>query len=698
MSAVFDSVAGTRPRVRRDVLFTDAWDGVLFHNSSGGFRISSPSAYRLTSLLLPHLNGSHTVAELCAKLPEPQREMVGQLVSALLTREFARDIPADEADPADILGAEVAKRFASQIGYIDHFVDRAPQRFETFRNSVAAVIGSGPVADACAIGLIRNGMARVAIVGRGDGGAAAEAAELESHGIAAKVSGLTPALADISWCDLGDADFVLIAGGDDAPRLMHRLLAAGIPAGKTLVPAWQFGQQVIIGPAAGGNHQGCWYCAMLRLASNDDSGAAAEVWRGIAVAAGAPETAPLSSPLAAMIGNLIAFEVFRLVTGALPAETDGRVIVQDIDSLDVLSETLLPHPRCVYCRPEQPRLELDALVLEPPASLSVIDDEDAADAAITEMAAREPLLQRHVGVFQGYDDEDWDQTPVKIGTVRFTDPAGTPRRVSAFDLHHVVGARMRALGQAAIVYGGQIGAASTGPVIGISLLDGSPIELARAQVEPFGIANADRAVEPTRAGAGAGVDQSAAVRDGLGSALAYAALQDAIAGAPIAQVTLDSLDDAELRFLAKSAANLGVIAELLDLGGCTPGGAHTLLARCIEPRSGGKLWTVAADPSWRTAAVRTLCDLLGQVQIRQDSTDPDTHDGCDPVLTDFDPDTLIVSGTTLARLDAGGSWQRVLDNLDADGIDAVVTPIGGADLPAGGIHAVRVVLTERRAG
>jgi hypothetical protein len=301
-------------------------------------------------------------------------------------------------------------------------------------------------------------------------------------------------------------------------------------------------------------------------------------------------------------------------------------------------------------------------------------------------------------VFQRYDDEDWEQTPVKIGTVRFTDPSGTPRRISAFDVHHVVGARTRALALAAVAYADQLGATAydTGPVTGDCLTSDARVELPRAVVEPFGIANADRVVEPSRAGAGAGFDPAAAIRDGLASALAFTALRDAIAGTPVAQVPLDALgDDPELRFLAKSAANLEVTVELLDLTASAPGGVPTLLGRCVEPHSGGKLWSIAADPSWRKAAVRTLCDLLGRVQLRQQSADPEATDGCDPMLVDFDADTLAVAGTAPVGLDADGGWQGVLDDLAKAGTDVVVVPIGGADLPAGGLSAVRVVLQER---
>ncbi|MFI9639327.1 TOMM precursor leader peptide-binding protein [Micromonospora sp. NPDC051925] len=698
MSTVFDSVAAARPRLRRDVLFTAAYDGVLFHNSSGGFKITSPSAYRLATLLVPVLDGRRTVAELCAKLPGPQRAMVGELVSALLSRSFARDVPPDEVDPATLLGAAVAKRFASQVGYIDHYVDGAPHRFAAFRDSTAVVIGSGPVAHMCALSLVRNGMAQVGIVGRSDGAAAQEAAALAATGVPAEVRDWCPAGDEPTWADLARADIVLVAGGDDAARLTHRLLAAGVPAGKTIVPAWTFGRRAIIGPAGGVGRRGCWYCAMLRLTTNDDSGAAAEVWRGVAVPGAPPSARPgPTGPLAAMIGNLLAFEAFRLMTGALPAETDGKVTVQDLESLDVVSEPLSPHPRCVYCPPEPARLPPDPIVLDVAPDPS-IDRDAATEDAAARLSARDGLLQPHVGVFQRYHDEDWDQTPVKIGTVVFTDPAGTARRISAFDVHHLVGARTRALARAAVAYADQFGvdAGGTGPVTGESLISGARVDVPRAVVEPSGAADADRPVEPTRAGAGAGFDPAAATRDGLASALAYAALRSAISGVLPSRVLPDGLgDDAELRFLSRSAVNLGVTADLLDLGAGTPGGAHTLLARCVEPRSGTKMWTVAADPSWREAAVRALCDLVGQVQLRQQSADPQTTDGGDPVLRDFDADTLAVAGVVPARLAANGSWQDVLAGLAEAGNDVAVVPIGGADLPAAGLYAVRVALLER---
>ena len=45
-NSAYELVAHTRPRVRRDTLFTRTPEGVLFHNAHGGFRVDAKGAYR----------------------------------------------------------------------------------------------------------------------------------------------------------------------------------------------------------------------------------------------------------------------------------------------------------------------------------------------------------------------------------------------------------------------------------------------------------------------------------------------------------------------------------------------------------------------------------------------------------------------------------------------------------------------------
>jgi hypothetical protein len=65
--------------------------------------------------------------------------------------------------------------------------------------------------------------------------------------------------------------------------------------------------------------------AALRLGSAGDAAAAAGLWAALALEVPPPGPA-LPGPLAAMVGNLLGYEVFRLRTGALPVETAAAEI------------------------------------------------------------------------------------------------------------------------------------------------------------------------------------------------------------------------------------------------------------------------------------------------------------------------------------------------------------------------------------
>src|SRR5690606_15378765 len=146
-------------------LFTETPDGVIFHNADGGFQVTSPSAYRFATLLVPHLDGSRTVAEICTGFKDPQKAMVGGLVKALYARGFARSVPDPAAPDAGgtLLEPAVADLFAEQIAYLDHYADGARRAFAAFRGTRVAVLGDGQTARWAALSLIRNGCAAVGV-------------------------------------------------------------------------------------------------------------------------------------------------------------------------------------------------------------------------------------------------------------------------------------------------------------------------------------------------------------------------------------------------------------------------------------------------------------------------------------------------------------------------------------------------------
>ncbi|MFG2616767.1 TOMM precursor leader peptide-binding protein [Streptomyces sp. NPDC048507] len=727
--ASFDDVAATRPRIRRDVLFTETPDGVLFHNADGGFRLTARSAYRFATLIVPHLTGEHSVTELCQGLGDPQRAMVGELVRTLYERDFARPVaaPGAGADPAPAVPEpDVARRYAPQIAYADHYADRAEARFLRFRGTRVAVLGEDAVARWCALSLVRNGCADVALLPGADAAeVAAEAAEAAADGCPAVVRTLSTAAP--GWAELADADFVVVTGGAAAPARLLPLLRAGIPEGRSLLPAWSYGDDMVVGPLMTSGTAGCWSCAALRLGAARGGAGAAALWSALAL----PE-APLAAgpvpgrPLAAMIGNLLGYEVFRATSGTLPAETAGRLLVQDTASLDVTAEPLFPHPRCPFCAPDEPAaapVDLAAAGRSGAPALPTLETAREADALVAELNRRSALVRPYAGVFTRYADEELTQIPLKLGAVELGIGHAGPRTVAAFDVHHVAGARMRALDAAALVYAEHVvparglvepGAAGTDQVVapadlatasglpgavyacrrGVSLLTKEAVLVPAGAVRPFGPHNTDRLFERTRAGAGAGPSPADAAAAGLLSALGHAALLRAVRGAPAAPVPLPDPAgaDAEAAFLVRSAERLGLRPELLDLGEGGRSGVEVLLARA------GEHWALGEGLDRRTAALAALRELLGAVQYAADPAGRSPADTGDPLLADLDPRTLVCGAVAAGAADAGGgtSWERVLERLGAAGLDAYVVTTGSPELAGAGLHTVRVLLTVVR--
>ncbi|MER5774736.1 TOMM precursor leader peptide-binding protein [Streptomyces sp. NPDC002039] len=729
--ASYEAVATTRPRIRRDVLFTQTPEGVLFHNTDGGFRLNARTAYRFATLVVPHLTGEHTVAALCEGLGDDHRAMFGELVKTLYERDFARSAGEPATDAAPVLPPDVARRFAPQIAYADHYADDAEIRFLRFRDTRVAVLGDDPIARWCALSLVRNGSALVGVLPGPDlGEIEREAADASADGAPVEVRPLAGLGAEPGWAALDGFDTVVVTGGTAAAARLLPLLRAGIPEGRTLLPAWSYGSDAVVGPLMAHGTTGCWACAALRLGANGDTGgASAELWSALALP-GAPVGPVPGGPLAAMIGNLLGYEVFRTASGALPAETSGRLLVQDVESLDVTAEPLLRHPRCPFCSESDPGeaepVDLAAAGASGAVSLPTVETAREADALVEELNRRSTLVRPRAGVFTRYADEALTQLPLKLGVVELGIGHTGRRSVAAFDVHHVAGARMRALDAAALVYAehvvparGPLADDGSVPVVdpaalalasglsgrvhaherAVSLLTKEPALVPAGAVRPFGPYNADRLFERTRAGAGAGPSTADAAAAGLLSALGHAALLRVVRGGGAAVVPLPDPDgpdaegsDAELVFLVRSADRTGLPVELLDLGEGAHSGAQVMLARA------GELWAVGAGLDRRTAAVEALRELLGAAQYEADATVAGSvADTGDPLLRDLDPRALAVAGEAApVEGGAGTDWNAVSARLEAAGRNAYVVETGSADLAGVGIHTVRVLLTAPR--
>lgn len=717
--ATADDLA-VRPRLGHDVLFYDVGDKVVVRNTEKVYVVKGRWAYRFLCSLAPYLTAEHTLAELCAGLAPERQAMVVSLVRSLIDNGFARDVPPAgdiDLDPA------VEQVFASQLNYVEHFVDEAKTRFLRFRTAKVLMLGTGRVNRAAAESLLRNGLASLSLV-ESSPESPAEGAPATLAGLAGCVADLTeagsPPQVHLPGLTLDEAltphalngyDFVLASGDDIGMATLRRLIDAGVNGGPVVLPATSIGSSVVIGPVTRPATAGCWTCSMLRYGANAEPREAAALWRGIACGAAGLAAPRLNPQLAAMVGNLLAFDLFRLVTGCFDAETDHGVLIQDVSTLEARRERLWPHPLCPSCAEHQDfgaGPVTPAVVHEtPPRPFRAAhdaahdgaghDDKERLRALLKEA---DELVGSRTGLLSSFDDAALDQSPLKVSRVRLGAQAGSDvrtRLITAFDLHYVPVARRSAVRAALLAYVGQVASVrnavtgstelphtvapadlsvSTGLAIegretlpwlpSTSLVSGEQRLVPAAAVHPFSGLNADSWFERSGAGAGAGASLGEAVRAGLSSAIAFEALRAAVSGRsePRPVVCGDPETGSELEFLLRTCGNLSLRPEVLELSPWRNAGI--VLARAADSAE-RPLWTVQAALSRQDALVGALRDLAGLVQLRHLAKIEDVDLG-EPLLPGFDARAVPASGEPVPATTDGSPSDPTgpIDRTDPD--------------------------------
>ncbi|OKI66837.1 TOMM precursor leader peptide-binding protein [Micromonospora sp. CB01531] len=694
-----------RPKLRHDVVFLDAPAGAYLRGPDSAFLIKGKSAFRWLTSLSPYLTGEHTLGQLTAALDPGQRQTVLTLVRALISRGFAKDAVARSE-----LSEPVARRFAAQIEFIDHFADDPTGRFQRFHAARVALCGEGETLLAAASGLLRNGCVRLDVHPDDDPARYAEAlrpelAELRADGLPAEVrfptGGPDPRAVDAVVCCTGPAGLARLA---ELARAAHR-------DGPLLVPVIWDDRRAVVGPTVGAGQAPCWHCAQLRLAAGDDPAAAAEFWRQLAVGDPAAAAA-LPEVIARMLGNAAAFELFRALTGAVAPDTAGGVLLLDAATLESSRERVLPHPGCPVCR------DVEVTEPGPPAGS---DDETYQRA--------EALVSPNAGVFTRFVDDPLEQAPLKTARLRLPGRRG-PREVSAFDVHTVMGARLAAYRAAvrdhAARYADPAAAITASaaelrergehPVPWTDLAtatvvppDDRPVRwlpavvLGRAEsvwvpaalALPTSVFNAEGWAESTVAGAAAAGTLDGVIDQGLADALAYRALTAALRGrgGPRVVNEEDLVGDDDTAFVVKAAHRFGRRLSVFALAGADP--AYAVLAVAESPDGGARDWALAGgfDPvATRLAAVR---DAVGRVQVRH--FEDAAADLGDPVLRDFDPAALTAGATPAGPAGPATDRAAVLAALDEQEMSALLIETTTRDVRATGAFRSGVVLLRRSA-
>jgi hypothetical protein len=382
-----------RPRMRQDVAFLETLDGVYVRGADGAFVIRGAGAYRYLSALLPHLDGSNSLTEIVAGLPEAHAGAVKSLLGTLASRGVVLDGARADVDE------EVRASFPSQIALLEHSGDD----------------GSG---------FARVAAARVLVIGEDDEATATIAAALTANGV-----GSAGGFVRVSSSQQGEeADLICLLALDGPSQQLFSLAEQARQAGTAFLPLLRVGDQLMAGPWQG---TVSIQSALLRMSDNGLPGTA-ELWQAAVAGPSAAQARPaLPGVAATMLLNVVGFEIFKQLAGSMPSDLDETVILVDPDRLTVYTEHVIAHPAVQ-------------------SSPSNTTPDEPADSVETAYRRFDTVVADTVGLLRRFDDDAVPQIPVK--TAVLLAPAADAAPLVTFGVETVLEARLAALEAASVRY------------------------------------------------------------------------------------------------------------------------------------------------------------------------------------------------------------------------------------------------------
>jgi hypothetical protein len=400
-----------RPKLKPDVYWVPSNEGVAFVHAGGSMQIRGRSALALMDRLAPHLDGTMSLDDLLAGLPEGKKEMVGVLVRALRGAGMVKDSGEDR--PHDLTGDELAA-YDAEISYVDYYLDSAARRFQTYRETPVACVGSGLTLTALVHACLRSGVRSTTVHVAGDGETDRE--RLAGFGRAAADRDPGQHLAVHTLGDLHEvvhgAGLVLHVADGPAPERAFALDRLCRDHRIPLVQAVMSGDEAWVGPVSLPGRPG-WASAWHRRATNLTVPPASE-----------RPSEYLAGPTAAIVANRISFLAMRHLTGvaaadpgaADPAGQDRDAVSRvDLETLQTSEHRYHAHPAATGAGPETESEFADRY-----AAFLAATAGDGATFSSVAAGLFDPAL----GVFAELDEERMPQIPLHVSRSAIADPFG----------------------------------------------------------------------------------------------------------------------------------------------------------------------------------------------------------------------------------------------------------------------------------
>ncbi|NUK31768.1 putative thiazole-containing bacteriocin maturation protein [Parageobacillus sp. VR-IP] len=336
--------ASSRLKVKKDTFFIpDPNGGVYFRNNSSSFRMKGKTIYQWIEKLMPMFNGEHTLGELTKGLSTSYRNRVYEIAEILYKNGFVRDVSQDRPHQLD---SKILKKYASQIEFIESFVDSGAFRFQVYRQSKILAIGSGPFLVSLVSALIESGLPKFHVLitnsmptNRVRLKELVENARKTDSEVKIEEIALQKGAEGSSWREVVQPfEWILYVSQEGNVEELRALHAVCREEKKGFLPAISLQQVGLAGPLVHPDSEGCWESA----------------WRRIHRSA-LREDRPLqtfSTTAGAMLANVIVFELFKKVTGVTKSEQRNQFFLLDLETLEGGWHSFIKHPLVTIGRVE----------------------------------------------------------------------------------------------------------------------------------------------------------------------------------------------------------------------------------------------------------------------------------------------------------------------------------------------------------
>lgn len=396
----------SRLKVKRDTFYLpDPQGGVYFRNNVNSFRMEGVSIYQWIEKLIPMFNGEHTLGDLTEGLTAPYRNRIYEIGETLYKNGFIRDASQDLPHR---LNAKVLEKYASQIEFIENFVDSGAYHFQEYRQAKVLAVGSGPFMVSLASALIESGLPKFHFMvtdsiptNRLRINELVKNADKADSEVEVKEISFEKGVGGDYWKEVVQPyDWILYVSQNGNIKELRDLNLVCKEEKKAFLPALCLDQVGLAGPLVHPDSEGCWESA----------------WRRFHQSTLQKDRQPQAyfSTAGAILANIIVFEFFKKVTGITGSVQSNQIYLLDLETLKGDWISFIPHP-LVKNRSVSPRLveDLDGMLKQ---------ERSKKEPSINLFQYFSLLTSEETGIFHTWEERNLQQLPLSQCYVQVVNP------------------------------------------------------------------------------------------------------------------------------------------------------------------------------------------------------------------------------------------------------------------------------------